>query len=66
MWLPMSEVRIWLESIGLDQYARAFEENDIDSDLFGDLTDEFLQAVGVASVGHRIKILKAVRDYAPA
>ena len=29
----MSAVRNWLEAIGLDQYADAFEANDIDMDL---------------------------------
>ena len=27
----MSEIRKWLEAIGLGQYAEAFEANDIDS-----------------------------------
>jgi hypothetical protein len=31
----MSEIRKWLESIGLAQYAEAFEANDIDMDLVG-------------------------------
>ena len=59
----MEDLRQWLESLGLGQYTKKFEENDIDSDLVGDLTDEFLQAVGVTSVGHRMKILKAAGDY---
>ena len=29
----MSEIRKWLETIGLGQYADAFETNDIDMDL---------------------------------
>jgi hypothetical protein len=29
----MSEIRNWLERIGLGQYANAFETNDIDMDL---------------------------------
>jgi len=29
----MSEIRKWLESIALGQYANAFEANDIDMDL---------------------------------
>jgi hypothetical protein len=35
----MSEVRNWLESIGLGQYADAFETNDIDMDLLGEIDD---------------------------
>jgi class 3 adenylate cyclase/tetratricopeptide (TPR) repeat protein len=65
MSLPMSDVTRWLESLGLGRYGDAFEENDIETELLKDLTDEFLQAVGVTSVGHRMKILKAVREGAP-
>ena len=61
----MTEIRQWLTSIGLDQYADLFEENDIELALLSELTDEHLQAIGVASVGHRMKILKAVREEVP-
>ena len=61
----MTEIRQWLTSIGLDQYADLFEENDIELALLAEWTDEHLQAVGVASGGHRMKILKAVREEVP-
>ena len=35
----MSEVRTWLEGIGLAQYADAFEANDIDMDLVREVGD---------------------------
>ena len=38
----MSEVRNWLERIGLDQYADAFEANDIDVDLLKQIDDQLL------------------------
>jgi hypothetical protein len=35
----MSEVRSWLEAIGLPQYADAFEANEIDIDLLEQVED---------------------------
>ena len=60
----MSELREWLDKLGLGQYADAFEENDIDESLALDLTDEALEKLGVASMGHRMKLLNAAKDSA--
>jgi hypothetical protein len=50
----MSEIRKWLESIGLGQYADAFVTNDIDMDLLKQVNDQMLKDVGVvrAAVPH--------------
>ncbi len=61
----MHDVRLWLDALGLGQYADAFEENDLELDLLPELTDELLQTIGVDSVGHRLKILKAARERPP-
>lgn len=50
----------WLESLGLGQYAQAFAANDVDAELLPDLTLEDLETLGVASLGHRKKLLKAI------
>lgn len=60
----MSTVRSWLEGLGLGQYADAFEENEIGQDLLSELDHDFLKDLGVAVGGHRLKILRAVRDSA--
>ena len=39
----MSEVRKWLDTIGLAQYADAFETNDLDIDLLGQVDDQLLR-----------------------
>ena len=52
----MREIRKWLESIGLGQYADAFEANDIDMDLLKQVDDQVLKDTGVASAGHRLRI----------
>jgi hypothetical protein len=61
----MSAVRDWLESIGLGQYADAFEANDIDADLLIRLDDQLLKDIGVASAGHRLRLCDAVAKLAP-
>jgi class 3 adenylate cyclase len=54
------EVAAWLKSLGLEQYARAFADNDVDSALLGQLTDADLKELGVTSLGHRKKLLTAI------
>ena len=39
----MSEIRQWLEAIGLGQYADAFEANKIELDLLGQVDDHILK-----------------------
>ena len=51
----------WLKGLGLEQYARAFRDNDIDRDILPELTADDLIGLGVASIGHRRKLLAAIR-----
>ena len=57
-------IRAWLAEIGLDQYGDAFEANDIDHDVLPDLGDADLREIGVASLGHRKKLLRAIGQMA--
>jgi class 3 adenylate cyclase/predicted ATPase len=50
----------WLRGIGLAQYAEIFRANDIDGELLGRLTNDDLKDIGVAALGHRKKLLKAI------
>jgi hypothetical protein len=50
----------WLRGLGLEQYAPAFRDNDIDSEILRDLTAEDLAGLGVASIGRRRKLLAAI------
>jgi len=54
------DVGAWLRGLGLGQYEAAFRENDIDGEVLPDLTAEDLAGLGVASIGHRRKLLAAV------
>jgi hypothetical protein len=56
----MPEIADWLKALGLPEYARSFTENDINFTILGDLTDHDLEKIGVASLGHRRKLLRAI------
>ena len=56
---PM-DVVVWLRSLGLGKYEAVFRENDIDETVLPSLTHENLKELGVASLGHRVKLLDAI------
>jgi hypothetical protein len=56
----MSEIRKWLETIGLGQYADAFETNAIDMELLRQVDDQILKDIGVSAAGHRMRIRNAI------
>ena len=60
----MDSTRKWLEDLGLGRYADMFEENDLDLDLVTDLSDDDLEKLGIASMGHRKKLLRAIASMA--
>jgi class 3 adenylate cyclase/tetratricopeptide (TPR) repeat protein len=49
----------WLAGLGLERYAEAFEREAVDLDVLPELTDAQLERLGVAALGHRLKILRA-------
>ena len=53
----------WLRSLGLSQYEAAFRESEIDADVLPELTEQHLKDLGV-SLGHRLKMLRAIRALA--
>ena len=54
------DIVVWLRSLGLGKYEAAFRENEIDETVLPSLTHENLKELGVASVGHRVKLLDAI------
>ncbi len=52
----------WLHRIGLGEYAARFADNDIDFSILRDLSDQDLRDLGMASLGHRRKLLHAVAE----
>ena len=47
------DVAAWLRGLGLEQYAPAFRDNDVDGEVLPELTADDLISIGVTSVGHR-------------
>src|SRR5215813_12694004 len=54
----------WLRELGLERYERAFRENEIDPRVLPELTADDLKELGVAAIGHRRLLLKAIADLA--
>jgi len=56
----MTDIRQWLDSLSLSQYAAAFEESAIEWEHLPDLDHEVLQALGVAALeshtGPRLRV----------
>ena len=59
------DVVAWLRGLGLERYAPAFRDNDIDGEVLPELTSDDLISIGVTSVGHRRKLLAAIASLAP-
>jgi hypothetical protein len=63
----MRSVEEWLASLGLSEYASRFAEHRIDFSILRDITDQDLKVeLGVARVGDRRKLLRAIRELARA
>ena len=58
----MQQIADWLQKLGLGQYAQRFAENDINFAILPDLTDQDLKELGVASLGHRRQLLRAITE----
>jgi class 3 adenylate cyclase len=54
------DIVVWLRSLGLGKYEAVFRENDIDETVLPSLTHENLKELGVASLGHCVKLLDAI------
>jgi class 3 adenylate cyclase len=54
------DIAAWLHELGLERYLDAFRENDVDDDVLRTLTADDLRELGVASLGHRKKLLEAI------
>lgn len=55
----MADIREWLAQHGLERYAQAFADNDIELDILADITEDDLKDLGL-SLGDRKRFMKAV------
>jgi class 3 adenylate cyclase/tetratricopeptide (TPR) repeat protein len=58
----MQQIADWLKQLGMHEYTQGFAENHIDFAVLSDLTDQDLEKIGVKSLGHRRKLLRAIAD----
>ena len=58
----MSNLGQWLSNLGLPQYAAAFESQAVELDQLAELSDADLRELGVAALGHRKRLLKAIAE----
>jgi class 3 adenylate cyclase/ABC-type lipoprotein export system ATPase subunit len=56
--MSMSDIDIWLQSLGLEKYGEALASHDIDLAVAPDLTEQDLEKLGL-SLGHRRKFIAA-------
>ncbi len=54
------DVASWLRNLGLERYETSFRENDVDAELLPTLTADDLKELGIASLGHRRRLLEAI------
>jgi SAM domain (Sterile alpha motif) len=59
----MQQIADWLKKLGMSEYAQRFAENQIDSSVLPELTDQHLKDLGIA-LGDRLKLLRAIRELA--
>jgi hypothetical protein len=55
------DVGEWLRRLGLGQYEAVFRDSEIDADVLPEHEEQHLKDLGV-SLGHRLKILRAIRE----
>ena len=58
-----NEVRSWLTNEGFRQYIENFEAANLTSEEVPFLTDTHLKQIGILKVGHRIRLLKAIKNF---
>src|SRR6201997_1016126 len=58
----MQQIVEWLQKLGLGQSAYRLADNDITFAILLDLTDQDLEKIGVASLGHRRQLLRAIGE----
>lgn len=56
----------WISELGLSKYTSNFKESNITGNVLISLNQAHLQEIGVASVGHRLRILKSVYNITEA
>ncbi len=56
----VTDIKQWLENLELSKYEEVFRTNAIDMDVLNELDESDLEKLGVAALGHRKKMLRAI------
>ena len=59
-------IRQFLTELGLERYADSFEENGIEIEILPELEEADLPDLGVTLLGHRKKLMRAIRLQGPS
>jgi hypothetical protein len=59
----VAPVTLFLEEIGMEQYADLFSNNRIDESIISELSEQDLKNIGITSLGHRKKIFASIQEY---
>ena len=54
------DVAEWLRALGLERHDAAFCGNDVDAEILRTLAGDDVMELGIASIGHRRRILSAI------
>jgi len=57
------DVAAWLRSLGMERYEQMFRDHAVDADVLRSLTADDLKELGIASIGHRRKLLDALAEW---
>jgi SAM domain (Sterile alpha motif)/Adenylate and Guanylate cyclase catalytic domain len=63
-WADVQQIADWLKELGMSEYTERFADNHIDESILRELTDQDLKDLGVVSLGHRRKMLRAIAELA--
>ncbi|KAL1522147.1 hypothetical protein AB1Y20_021787, partial [Prymnesium parvum] len=57
------DIKTWLESRGLAEFAKLFDKHRIDFEVLGDLSYDDIKEMGIVEVGPRRKVLRAITQW---
>jgi len=58
-----ADMRTWLEKRSLGDYVKLFERHKVDFEVLGDLTYDDIRELGIAEVGPRRKVFRAISQW---
>jgi len=58
-----ADIKTWLESRGLAEFAKLFDKHRIDFEVLGDLSYDDIKEMGIVEVGPRRKVLRAITQW---